>query len=268
MVVNMTNSALVLYPSNTGGQINNLPIDTPVSIPPNGVAYEFVCIENPLPGAWTWTPPATGQYDSGVVTGNTTGGSNNITMAANDANQIERSGYTSSTAWSYDGKNNPLIQSFPATYVAFKPTSPWLGITKIKVYTNLSATGANVEFGLTAAIGTNNYDTITGDFVSNGAIGAGNYGVPGSLYGNCNQEIAGGSIPLGTLTTNVGDAGTCWGELIITGGALGGYGSVIGDVYQGVIGGYDVWLTGYIAFAIRPRQALTGFKFQYFLEYF
>jgi len=266
-VVNMTNYALVLYPSNIGGQINNLPIDTPVSIPPNGVAYEFVCIENPLPGAWTWTPPATGQYDSGVVTGNTTGGANNVTMAANNANQIERSGYTSVTGWAYDGKNNPLILSVPATYVAFKPSTPWLGITKIKVYTNLSATGANVEFGLTAAIGTNNYDTGTGDFVSNGPITAGNYGLPGSYYGGCNQEIAGGSIPLGTLTTNVGDAGTCWGELTIIGGALGSSGSIIGDVYQGEIGGYDVWLTGYIAFAIRPRQALTGFKFQYFLEY-
>ncbi len=30
-------------------------IDAPVIIPPDGNTYEFICIENPLPGAWTFS---------------------------------------------------------------------------------------------------------------------------------------------------------------------------------------------------------------------
>jgi len=272
-IVNMTTLALVLYPSNMGGQINNLPVDVPVTIPPDGQPHLFICIENPLPGAWTWTTPATGQYDSGVITSNTSGGSN-VIMAANDANQIERIGYYSASSWAYDGKNAPLIQKIAATYVCFKPTSAWLGITKVKVYTNLSATGASVEFALTAGMLQNNYDSSTGDFVSAGTGGGGNYGGSGVFFGNCGQEITGGSIPFGTLTTNVGDAGTCFGEMTLIGGMLANYGSIIGDVFQQVIvnpnppnQNLDQYQCGYIAFAIRSNQVLAGFKFQFFIEY-
>lgn len=60
-IVNKTSNIIALYPSNVGGQINNLPIDSPAYIPNDGTSHEFVCIENPLPGAWTWSAPAVGQ---------------------------------------------------------------------------------------------------------------------------------------------------------------------------------------------------------------
>ena len=50
-IVNKTTMNVFLYPSNAGGQINNYVINAPAIIPPDGKAYEFTCIENPLPGA-------------------------------------------------------------------------------------------------------------------------------------------------------------------------------------------------------------------------
>ena len=67
-VMNNGSNFLYIYPSNIGGKINNLPINTPAIIPADGNLYEFICIENPLPGAWTFSPPATSQYDSGEIT--------------------------------------------------------------------------------------------------------------------------------------------------------------------------------------------------------
>jgi hypothetical protein len=52
-VVNTSGFPVYVYPSNIGGQINDLPIDTPALVPADGNLYTFVCIENPLPGAWS-----------------------------------------------------------------------------------------------------------------------------------------------------------------------------------------------------------------------
>lgn len=61
IIVNNTTSSISLYPSNVGGKINNYPINTPAIIPPDGKSYSFICVENPLPGEWVWSSPATGQ---------------------------------------------------------------------------------------------------------------------------------------------------------------------------------------------------------------
>jgi hypothetical protein len=59
-IINMTTVAIYVYPSNVGGKINNLPVDTPLAIPADGTAYEFICTENPLPGNWnSINPPGT-----------------------------------------------------------------------------------------------------------------------------------------------------------------------------------------------------------------
>ena len=275
-VVNMTNTILVLYPSNIGGQINNYPINFPAQIPPDGKSYEFTCIENPLPGAWTWTPPATAQYDSGVITCNTTGG-NKVTMAASTGNSIERTGFTSSSGWGYDGKNLPLVQNL-GTQLCFKESNQWLGITKIKVYTNLSALSAPSLFGLTSGGQTTYYDpldTTTAGIIASDSAGAGNYGDSSSFYGYCNQAIAGTSIPAGTLTTNIGDAGTQWGELLLVGGSSAA-GSKIGDQFVGNVPNtfyptpltLDKWISNYVSFGIKNNIVTTGFKFQFFIEHF
>jgi hypothetical protein len=273
-VVNMTSTILVLYPSNIGGQINNYPVNIPAQIPPDGRVYEFVCIENPLPGAWTWSSPATTQYDSGVITANTTSATK-ILMAANAANVIERSGFTSSSAWGYDGKNLPLIQN-NVVDVCFKQPTQWAGITKVKVYTNLSASGLPAVFGLTSG-GTTTYydpaDTTTAGIIASGSAAAGNYG-GATFFGGCDQAIAGAAIPAGTLATNIGDPGTQWGEFIIVGGSSAA-GSTIGDAFLGNVPNtfystpatLDKWVSNYLGFGIKSNYILTGFKFQFFIEH-
>lgn len=277
-IVNRGLTTLVLYPSNPGGQINMLAINAPAQIPADGKLYEFICIENPLPGAWTWTPPATTQYDSGDITANISG----ITkvMFAKDAGNIqEASGFNSSSGWAIDGKNKPLTQSGNTPgfeYVSFKEAVLWQGITKVKCYTNLSANGANVDFGLTIGSAGGHYDPVTGVFIQSWDLAAGNYGsVTSGNFGNCNQTIPGATLAVGALTTNIGDLGTCWGEFTIIGGA-GPLTSFVGDQFIGNIANpgvpppltIDRWVSSYIGFGIMPRQVLAGLKFRYFIEHY
>jgi len=277
-IVNKGSVTLSLFPSNVGGQINNYPIDYPAQIPPDGVVYEFTCIENPLPGAWTWTPPATTQYDSGDVTCNTTGG-NNVIRALNTANFGEGDSFYASTGWGYDGKNKSPILSgtfggFP--YFAMKEAVLWQGITKIKVYTNLSSTNANVTFGVNTGSQITLYEPGTNNIVNTGVGGAGNYGSIGSgYYGYCDQSIPGATLAPNALTSNIGDAGTCWGEFSILSGTNGVH-SQVGDLFIGnIVNPYtpppttvDSWLSAYFVFGIQPRVALTGFMFRFFIEHY
>ena len=58
--VNNSTMPILVFPSATGGEINGV-VDGYASIPNDGKPYTFICVENPLPGAWVWSPPATGQ---------------------------------------------------------------------------------------------------------------------------------------------------------------------------------------------------------------
>lgn len=70
VIVNKSTVPLYVYPSNVGGQINNLPIDAPFIVPADGKGYFFFCIENPLPGQWAVTSPnATSQFIGGGTQG-------------------------------------------------------------------------------------------------------------------------------------------------------------------------------------------------------
>ena len=141
IIVNNSTLPIAVYPSVTGGSINNT-VNGVAMVPNDGKSYTFYCYENPLPGAWSWTPPAINQYDSGVITVNSTGGTK-VIAASSAANWIEGNGAGGNTSWGYDGKNNPLY--FPAAlafgtdpYAPFKPSPYWNQVVKMKVYTNLS----------------------------------------------------------------------------------------------------------------------------------
>ena len=58
--INNSTISILVFPSTVGGEINGV-VDGYAEIPPDGKAYTFYCTENPLPGAWTWSPPAVGQ---------------------------------------------------------------------------------------------------------------------------------------------------------------------------------------------------------------
>jgi hypothetical protein len=264
-IVNMTGQILILYPSNIGGRINNLAVDTPAIIPPNGVSYEFTCIENPLPGAWTWIPPATGQYDTGEMVGNITLGYNAVLIGIpSTGGSLEWPNFLGETPWAHN------VQFQPADIgTAFRPDLVnWNAITRIKVYTNLSKAGAYPSFQIMSAAGYSYYDAITNAFVSNPTTAAGSY----SSYGNCNLEVIGGSLPVGTLTANAGDAGTAYGFLDVPAGGFSyiwGHKSKVGVSYEGLVsnGTLASWFGQYISLQINPGVNLTGFKFRFIIEY-
>lgn len=269
IVVNRSLINISLFPSMEGGQINNLPINTPATIPPDGAAYDFICIENPLPGAWVWSPPAIAQYDSGDITADTTSAaSNNYIYASSPLYAAERTSASSTSAFVFNGLNNPLIiNSVPplplpnsAWHPQFKPAVAWNGITKVKVYTNISSNGlvGTVKAGLAGARQQNTYTANTTTFISDGIGNAPTNFIPTFDLLN----IIPGTVPAPGVTTNIGDTGTVWGEV-----TLNGIGTRVGDTFLSTDGTEDIWETAYITMKVIPRLAAVGIKFRFFIEY-
>jgi hypothetical protein len=281
IVVNRSLINISLFPSMVGGQINNYPIDAPAIIPPDGNAYDFICIENPLPGAWTWSAPATAQYDSGEITSTTTL-STSYLYASSPAFVAERAGLYS-TNISFNGLNVPPLPN-PGTPLAmpnsfwgpaFKPSgSPWSRITKVKVYTNISSNGlVDVPQALIwASQQYNTYLTGTQTFVSDGLATSPQFYFrenPLSNFGfNLNNVIA-GIVPAPGVTANIGDAGTCWGEISVATNLFSStlFTTTVGDAFVSTDGTNDIWLTTFLGMGIRPRIIATDIKFQFFIEY-
>lgn len=278
IVVNRSLFPVYLFPSMAGGQINNYAIDAPAIIPPDGNAYDFICIENPLPGAWIWSPPAVGQFDSGEITATTTGNTNTYNIASASSLggptfAAERSGQLAGS-----GVENALNRAFifepnaPAAFPnesylpVFKPTLYWNTITKIKVYTNVvTGLGVNPSFLLTAAAGYNTYAAGTQTFIDQGEALAENPFVSSFSLTN----VIAGPLPSPGLTANVGDAGTRWGEVILTPTSfVGPFNTLtfVGDKLISTDGVEDIWFTRYLTAFLIPRT--TGaVKFRFLIEY-
>jgi hypothetical protein len=276
IIVNRSLMTVSLFPSMAGGQINNYPIDEPALIPPDGRAYDFICVENPLPGAWVWSPPATGQYDSGEITVTTTTNSfDSYICAASLGGTIfaaERQSLFNSNA--FNGLNIPNVtQNTPAafpniSYVArFKPATPWNSITKIKVYTNIvPAVGQTPTFTLTAGSQYNDYQAGTFTFVSSGIGGASNPFLQNEIILN---NIIAGVVPAPGLTTNIGDDGTVWGEVALTPSMFlynVNLTSFVGDQFISTDGTNDTWFTRFIS-AFLKHRVIGTVKFRFFIEF-
>ena len=65
-IVNTCGINIVVFPSLPGGSINGI-TNGSFTVPSNGQAYTFFCYENPAPGAWTISAPATAQITSGAI---------------------------------------------------------------------------------------------------------------------------------------------------------------------------------------------------------
>lgn len=214
-IVNNSTSLLYVYPSNVGGKINNYPVDTPAVLPPDGNLYEFICIENPLPGAWTFSSPATGQFDSGEievsVTSGTLSGGFNPVVRAYSATQYNTGSFAASN-FAFAGKLQPLVINKDGV-IAFRPSSPWKGISKIKVYTNLiGASSQSTQVRLYASGEADYYSLEDGSFLNNGPSSANN-----TLFDfTLNKTIPGTAVTGSTsrTSTNIGDAGTRWTERV------------------------------------------------------
>lgn len=270
VIINTSGFPIVIYPSVEGGSINGA-VNGSALIPSDGKAYTILCYENPLPGAWSWTPPAINQYDSGEILANSTG-ANKVLAINGPGNYIEGSGFYVSTGWSFDGLNKPLISTaaleggFPSAF--FKPSTPWNQITKIKVYTNLSSLNDGIQFAMQQSNSYNNYNIATGAFVSRSSTST---SIFDNYYG-INSAVSGASLGRNVLTPNIGDAGTVYREVSFPN--IGGGGlqqNVIGDYYigQNLVSGIlrDVWLTRCISFQLQPNADLTGLKIRFFIEF-
>lgn len=293
-VMNKGVLTLSLFPSNVGGQINNLAIDQPAIIPPDGKLYEFICIENPQPGAWTWTAPATNQYDTGIISVSTVTGANSILHIANSSVFTLRDGFGSDLSWSNNGKNKPLtfLSTTPGfEAAAFKPAVNWTAITKIKVYTNFSEFLSNIQFSVGSSSQKGVYEQPTGLQVDSLAYGgSGYYGA--SAYHAVTNVIPGGPAyapGFAKLTAAIGDPGSIWGEWSFIGqGAFGD--SRVGDFFEGAIANptpdpnpwliangfppvayspfVDIWYCVMLSLQITAKDLPIGAQVQIFVEYY
>ena len=232
-IVNMSSIAIKLFPSNIGGRINNYPINTPAIIPADGKSYSFICIENPLPGEWTWDAPATSQYDFGDMSASlnsATPYTYGVAVGFSGANYISISGTGTQTYSLADGVhqgNNYASLVSGRAFAQFKPFSKWNNVTKVKVYTNvLDQTLAgynNPQLKINMSTAFDYYDKTTGDYITNG----GEQGIEQMFLFTLDKVIVGTSS--GTyFSTNIGDPGTMYGEKSFNSGA-NNYGYVTSD---------------------------------------
>jgi hypothetical protein len=157
-IINVSDKPIVVYPSINGGSINNV-VNGAGIVPADGKSYTFTCWENPLPGAWSWMPPAINQYDSGEIAVITPGSSQVIT-AVNASFYNTSTGLNSSGGGALDPffmKDVPMSGASGLGSLA-KPSTVWNSITKVKVYTNILT--LNVTSGGVGLYAGGNYTTV------------------------------------------------------------------------------------------------------------
>jgi hypothetical protein len=210
IIVNNSTMPVAVYPSVDGGSINGM-LNGVGMVPNDGKAYTFYCYENPLPGAWTWTTPATNQYDSGEIILTTPGGSN-MSSAAGPNFFVNSSTYSVPMGF---GAKDPIFGKYnDGTAVYFKPATSWNSITKIKIYTNslVATTGTNVR--LAVGGGYSIIDTNT-NVETPWAPTQNTYYVTDQSTGATWQTVP-GTPASGSYSANIGDAGTKFIELPCT----------------------------------------------------
>lgn len=291
IIVNNSGATIKLYPSNIGGKINNYPVNIPASIPPNGISYEFVCIENPLPGNWSWNPPNASLYDSGeitaVLTSDQATGYKNPKVSAVDTNTVVIGNNPNNGfevySWGYDGRNLPNVINEAGRYVAFRTNESWSSINRILIQTNCTD---DIQFRLNVGYSEIYYATAnTGYSFSDGDIITNGVGLAGPAnQSNITKRTISGAItnPADTFQPNIGDPGTTYYEADI---AM--ISPVIGKLESGPIGlpfdaNYfatvipqgtetEFHTSGYISLQVQPAAytdyGTETFKYRFFIEY-
>jgi hypothetical protein len=209
--VNNSSMSILVFPSTTGGKINGV-IDGYASIPNDGRAYTFDCVANPLPGAWVWSPPATGQIQLPTISVAHTNGTGTSAwgVGKTGAQLINPTGAN----W-YD---NLSVTGFPTlTFNVISGSAPgedyWSSLTGIigtrqlvntKVYSNFLETDSPVPSAIRPTIGR---------FVAyqNTSSSFNNYTASGVNVGT-NAADGGVATPVGPLhnPVEVGDVGTIY----------------------------------------------------------
>ena len=284
--INNSTLPILVFPSVVGGSINGV-VNGFATIPNDGASYTFYCVENPLPGAWTWSPPATTQYDSGEIVCDTTAagvGLYNVSISNNHAVAHDSAG-TPSTYWTFDCQARDLIASYAPDFLPVSAgdtggvsgvalSAQPMNITKIKIYTNAYVAGTWIYAGLSMSNQFTLYDSPTspGNFVNNGTSSAGS---GPNTTGETWSLVPGATLPVNTLSPNIGDPGTSYiiWDVSNTNWPLLGVNSSIPmfgpPQYLGpnTTPGEYIWYMGAWQFFIKPFVAFTDFKYRFIFEY-
>ena len=249
--VNTSDRPILVFPSVSGGKINGV-IDGNASIPNDGTPYTFYCIQNPLPGAWTWSTPAIGQLIYEVTADHTNGVADSFFNAGIGTPDDASVGLGWGGGIIETGTWN--TNNFPA----------WL--ERIKVYTNIKysdfpALGYQVLASYTQGYQPSLNGTTTGNKATFAFTGTQNY------PGNYVQEITTGA----SIGDNVGDLGTLYMDFNLA--QMSTLYRVMGNqcLTTPIPGnmGQICYSTGYYTFNINiPANMPTKeYKFQFFVEY-
>jgi hypothetical protein len=267
--------------------------------------YEFICIENPLPGEWTFSSPATGQYDSGDIEISATSigiGSNPVVTAIDSNAKCLIASFFNGTV-SYNGKNKPPKQGLGydpdivnpySSALFFRPETPWKGIAKIKMYTNLIPVVIDEEeisYGEIRLMGSGYYTKYIAD---TGEEAGGAENSTNELFRTSLSNKITGTATTGSTqytSANIGDPGTIWMEKVANDDSLSNVsigsnveGTFIGNksISTTLYSGSNSYLQGkmiekyyssYISFQFNLLPyvnygTVPDFKFRFIIEYY
>ena len=228
--VNTSTMSILVFPSVAGGKINGV-VDGYASIPNDGTAYTFTCIENPLPGAWTWSPPAVNQIQLGTISISHTNGTASFVWSTgqvdSSGNQIIATGMNLSPWFNNLSVSGAFsggfyTASFPITtndqglttgqniWLSAPNLTPARTITAIKVYTNFKTSDDTIASGFAPqVIRYMAYAPTLAGYSNLSASGAwlSTTAPTNSPFYNAGLEVNGGPS---STPTEIGDAGTVY----------------------------------------------------------
>jgi len=245
-IVNMSDRAISVFPSNVGGKINNQAVNTPLVVPNDGKAYEFICTENPLPGDWsTVTAPATSQKEFAEISINHTNGVDSSYRGYSNATLTANSGISTDGVGNIVLTGNHLTENVATT------------VTKMKVYSNVltSDIASDSMFDDMAVV-----LEVGGLAMMGGFLGGYQIQSITAMFGGVNY-YSGLFSPTGTLNSpvEVGDTGTIYREQ-----AHQMQNGVSDQIGTG--GEYSRYYYTF-GFGIPASAATKVYKFKIFLEY-
>lgn len=199
VIINNSSMSISVFPSVAGGSINGSTTGS-VLIPNDGNAYKFYCIENPLPGAWSYNAPAFGQIELPEISVSHTSGieTNAYGVGTPGAQVISTSGniIDVGVTGSYGGPG--IMNLSPSQdYFLSSNFNPKRTMVRTKVYSNFK-TSDSPDIFLTGAPGIKRHVT----YFTNSNTVANYTATSTSVY---DQEVNAG--PLNT-PAEIGDTAT------------------------------------------------------------
>ena len=196
-VVNKSSYPITLYPSNVGGWIGTQNVDVPVTIPADGRIYEFNCIENPLPGGWSFNNPSSSKVSFLELS------VTHVNGTATNSFGVTQAGLSTINGMSLDGSGNLILNG------EWKSEDSLVTLSKLSCNTNILQTDLNSEFSP---------DAITTVLVQGykNSINGSSYGQKISFSFSGGDYYNGSISPIGTINfpSEVNDSNTLYDSKI------------------------------------------------------